>query len=291
MGNNKIPGSLPAIGPTQKTPESDSLAPQSNPVDRSPSSASLDTLEYTSSEYTSAESSIPDTSSPLPPDPTTVAPTSRRAAIEKRYWLKNPARQKAGTKQCWWLSCLDCLRSQGKLGDAFETGLFKDAEVPESDGTLVYGPRWQRVIMKHLNNQPKHDPWHDPTTTCPASDRPEQLERLVRILGIEGVTIRPPMALTPAETQNHIRKLKNNQSVQVDKHNHAMSGVVRKIRWRVKGGKTITRTVIKVYNQATKNTFTVKVEGDGAETRLTGKEEGKGKTEINYIIPFHIEAP
>ena len=217
--------------------------------------------------------------------PTKAGPSD--AEVDNRYNLDTPVRQKGGTNQCWWLSFLETLRDQEVLGDAFKTGNLVDKEPPDQKkGKSVYGPKWQRTVMAHLKSQTGVDAWYKPEDTIPVRDRPAQLSRLLKILGVENVELKEPMVLTPINIDDKFKELKVGQSVQVDKANHAMSGIVETEEY-VSKGKTKTRKIITVYNQASGNEFTCRLRGKGMTRNLSSA----GGTEINFIIPIEIKPP
>lgn len=266
---------------------------------------SLDNLSSdTASEMSLAEPSAPARSpeagpsqgAPLPPatlkadDIEALAalnkPISMNAELDGQYALETPVRQKGGTNQCWWLSFLETLRDLDILGDAFKTGSLVDKEPPDKKGKQVYGPKWQRTVMAHLKKQTGTDAWYKPEDTIQVSERPRELTRLLGLLGISNVTLKDPLTITPQNVDDKFAQLKVGQSVQVDKTNHAMSGVVVK-REYTKKGKTKTRKVIEVYNQASGNLFDCRPQGKGLERRL----KSSGGTEINFVIPIEIKPP
>ena len=263
-------------------------------------STSLDSA-FSSTTLDSETDEPPRSKKPLPPQAQTpqvneqdikaLEALSETAAIkqqlEREYQIDDPVKQKGGTNQCWWLSFLENLRDMDKLDDAFTKGPLANTEPPEKSGKSVYGPRWQRTVMAHLKKQSGKDAWYKSKDTVPVSSRPEQLERLMNLLGISGVSIETPISLTPVTLDDAMNKLEVGQSVQVDKTDHAMSGIVNERKYKI-GSKHKTRKVITVYNQAKDNEFDVWPQGDAGQRKLTSKSQ---KTVINYIIPLRITPP
>ncbi len=264
-------------------------------------STSLDSGFSSRTSLDSETDEPPRPKKPLPPQAKTpqvneqdikaLETISQGAAVKQKleddYRIETPVKQRAGTNQCWWLSFLENLRDMDKLDDAFTKGPLANTEPPEKSGKSVYGPRWQRSVMKHLKKQTGKDTWYKPTDTVPVRDRPEQLERMMGLLGITGVSIETPISLTPFNLDEAMDKLEVGQSVQVDKTDHAMSGIVNERKYKI-GSKHKTRKVITVYNQAKDTEFDVWPQGDPGQRKLTSKS---GKTVINYIIPLGIKPP
>ena len=219
------------------------------------------------------------------------------------YQLDQPAFQKAGTWQCWWLSLLEVARATDKLNSTFEEGgklyayyktggksIPAEGNLPE-DVNLekpeleVYGPEWQRMIMFFLWDKSNECPWNKThNTTCLTSQRKAELEKLLNYLGVTGITFGTPRSPIEANVSAVVNDgLANNQRVLVDKKNHAMSGIVESIRPEDSNQKAYNK--IKVFNQQTQETFMCWVREHPEDKKLMLLSES-GKTQLNWILPL-----
>jgi hypothetical protein len=264
------PGSLPSVEALPAPSAQDLPAPQKNPDPESARASSLPTIPSNIGKEVGAVTS------------NASVPNLHRTTLINRYKLEKAVKQKQNTRQCWWLSSLENLRDQNKLIEVFETGVLKGSVVPRTRGRSVYGPKWQRTIMNFL----KDKNWHKSTDTFPVARRPEELMRLFSLLGIEGVTLSASMTITPWNIDKHFGSLELGQSVQLDKPEHAMSGIVKTSEYTTPKGNIKTRKVIKVYNQTNKRFFEVWPQGEEAGRRL---QDESGEIVINHLIAVHIE--
>lgn len=139
------------------------------------------------------------------------------------YQLTEKTIQKPDTYQCWWLSFLEILRASERINPLYEEGGILHLEVPHEDGDLIYGTNWQKVVMHYLRN---HNWNYGPRDTVNTSDRKSRLIDLLGILGIQGVTIQNGISLD-FDVPNKLNGFQVGTRLQVDKPNHAMSGVVQ----------------------------------------------------------------
>ena len=218
------------------------------------------------------------------------------------YQLDQPALQKAGTWQCWWLSLLEVARATDKLNSIFKEeggklyayyktggrsvpveGCLPEDFVLEKPKLEVYGPEWQRMIMFFLWDKSNECPWHIHTDTLPTSQRKAELEKLLSYLGVTGITFGTPRNLIEINVSGVVNGLSNNQRVLVDKTNHAMSGIII----QPEGSNQEAYNKIKVFNQQTQQTFMCWVREHPKDKKLTLLSES-GNTQLNWILPLTI---
>ena len=220
------------------------------------------------------------------------------------YQLDQPALQKAGTWQCWWLSLLEVARATKKLNSTFKEEGGKlyayyrtgNKRIP-AEGNLpgdvslqkpeleVYGPEWQRMIMFFLWDKSNNCPWHIHTDTLPTSRRKDELEKLLNYLGVTGITFGTPRNLIESNVSAVVNGLSNNQPVLVDKTNHAMSGIVELIQPEDSNQKAYNK--IKIFNQQMQKTFMCWVREHPKDKKLMLLSES-GNTQLNWILPLII---
>lgn len=183
------------------------------------------------------------------------------------YQLSQCAIQKTGTNQCWWISMLEILRLSGALAPLFADGGRLALAIPVENGTTVYGPNWQKVLMSYV----AENGWaYKPGDTVMTSQRKDELLRLANsILGLT-VTIGAPVYLIPSNTRTRVAALKAGDYVQLDKTRHAMAGTV--------AGAADDRSIL-VYNQQSGSELSYTVKHNKLSTP-------SGKTVINFWLPI-----
>ncbi|KAK6541561.1 hypothetical protein TWF694_007366 [Orbilia ellipsospora] len=234
------------------------------------------------------------------------------------YELKKRVEQSRGTWQCWWLSMLEVARESGKLKHTFNEGVlhtyFKDRTPPvqgelpkdikeknaklKKDGSKdalkenleVYGPIWQRMVMYFLWDVTKGT-WYSSGQTINTQFRPDALKNMLKLLGVEGITIPSKGAkMTATEVSKTLGGLPAETYVLLDKVNkegkqaHAMFGVIKK-RMLQNPKKEVTQ--VDVYNQASGNSFTCKIAKDQSNLDYLATPKG---FKINWLLPLTIAA-
>ena len=184
-----------------------------------------------------------------------------------------PVKQNPGTKQCWWLSCLEILRLNGTLPPLFEEGQRLDLDVPEEDGDQVYGDDWQRVVMQYLkDNGWTHGPQDGIMTVAL---RKAELKTLQRKLGNDSPQDPVVYNLTASSVKDRVNGLDVGSYVQVDKRSHAMVGTV------MASATALGNQRISVYNQSDETTRMFEIVGSGSNKKLKCRADN---TELDMIL-------